>query len=318
MFSQTESELTALELVEQVAEKTKQNEGAVEDFHLTTEVKTTIQNVDIDIEVVKHALLNSQELDDLNSEIKDILHQGSQNSYTEEEKYSFLVEANEFELESYSQNNLSGVNYDQEIAKIFKNSLKGELFNSYFLGIRIDKENDFKYGLNKRLGQLDLAYFLDDYLGYISYLDYGTPIKKPKHLKKTKRYTYQYDEDTRLANSQIKVNFEAVDEKATYNQGFFIIDKASMSFVEVYLEKQHKEVLGFSLSSTQIFYDKQSEGFYLPQKISRNTCRNCKYYKTKFKLKRVKPEPKESLKFKTKGSYDRKREVEILIDYKTN
>jgi len=43
-------------------------------------------------------------------------------------------------LKNYSHNNLAGENFNQEIEKIFKNSLKGELFNRYFLGIRIDKE----------------------------------------------------------------------------------------------------------------------------------------------------------------------------------
>lgn len=316
VFCQNENELTALELVEQVAEKTKTQEGNVENFHITAEAKTTIQNVDIDFEVVKHALLDHQELDELNTEIKVLLHQGSQNPYTEEEKYAFLVKGNKFELESYSQNNLVGKNYDQAIARIYTKSLEGELFNRYFLGIRVDKENDFKYGINKRMDKLDLACFLDDYLGYISYLDYGTHIRKPKHLKKTKRYTYQYDEDANLGDGLVKVNFEAVKEKATYNQGFFIIDKTSMSFVEVYLEEQHDEILGCSISSTQIVYEKQNEALYLPQKINFHTCRNCNYYKRKYKLKRVKPEPKKSLKFKIKGHLDRKREMEILIDYK--
>ena len=318
IFCQDTNQLTAFELVELVAEKMKQNEGTIEDFHLTAEVKSTIQNVDVDIDVLKHDLLDQQLLDQLNMEIKDLLHQGSQNPYTENEKYEFSIKGNKLKLKNYSQNNLFGKNFNQEIGKIIKNSLKGELFNRYFLGIRMDKENDFKYGFNKRLGQLDLSYFLDDYLGYVSYLDYGTPVKKPKHLKKTKRYIYQYDKDKNLSNGHVKVNFESVDEKATYQQGYYIIDKASTSFVEVYLEEQHKVILGCKVSSTRIFYEKQGEGFYLPQKISSNTCQNCTYFKRKFKIKRVKPEPKESLKYKTKGNYEQKIEAKILIDYKTN
>jgi len=99
VFCQNENKLTTLELVEQVAEKTKQNEGTVEDFYLTAEVKTTIQNVDVDFEVVKHTLLDQQELDELNTEIKVLLHQGSQSPYTEEEKICIFSRREQVKIE---------------------------------------------------------------------------------------------------------------------------------------------------------------------------------------------------------------------------
>ncbi|MCH8533619.1 MAG: hypothetical protein LAT51_00995 [Flavobacteriaceae bacterium] len=317
-FVQKNDQPSALELVEQVAEKTKIQEGAVENFYITANVKTTTQILDVDFEIVKHALLNQQELDELNTEIKRMLKQAGKNYHIKEENYAYQIEKNKFEVEDYSHENVVGVNYEQELIKIFKNSLEGELFNKYsFLGIRSYKAYDLKHGIWSRKNRRELGYFLHDYVGNYTCLDYGFSPRLPEYMRKTKRYTYQYEEDASLAQGLVKVSFEATRGKEECKQGYFIIDKETKNLVEVYLEKQHDEILGCSISSTHVFYEKQNEGFYLPTKIALNNCQNCYYYKRKHKLKRVQPEPKESLKFKTKGNYDRKQEMEILIDYRS-
>lgn len=316
-FGQKNDQPSALELVEQVAENDKINQKDIEDYEVSIQKKQQTKENGWWFEVVKHSKIDVQELKELNAQIDLITNEANSNEYTYQKDYEFQIEGGKFELQDYQHTNLTEVNYEQELAQLLKESLDGKLFNLYFFGIRFNKETDLKNEICSVNDQTHLRFLLDDYLGDYTGLRVNSFSKLPKFLRKTKRYVYSYDEDAELEDGFLKIKIESVKSKNKYKDGFFIVDAETKSLVEVYLEKQHKDINGCSTSSAHIMYKKQVEAMYLPEKISIKSCKNCDYKDKKIKIKAVKPATKETLKYRQGGSCESIKEVEVKIDYRS-